>query len=74
MITNDPPMLTCTVGILPDVYTPTNPLPQIPTKQIVPASRERLTGYFGIPIVIPALCSLIEPAISNVQTPWLSFH
>ena len=61
------------VGILPDGYVRTNPLPQIPTKQSVPASRECLPGYFGIPIVIPTLHSLIRPTIGKVQTPWLSF-
>ncbi len=63
------------VGILPDGYVRTDPLPQIPTiKQSVPASRERLPGYFRIPIVIPTLRSLIGPAIGKVRTPWLSFH
>jgi hypothetical protein len=62
------------VGILPEGYVRTNPLPQIPTKQNVPASRERLPGYFGIPTVIPMLRSLIGPAISKVQTPRLSCH
>ena len=54
------------VGILTDGYVHTNPLPQIPTKQSVPASRECLPGYFRIPIVIPTLPSLIRPAISKV--------
>jgi hypothetical protein len=69
-----PSTLKGCVGFLPDGYVHTNPLPQIPVKQSVPASRERLPGYFGIQIVIPLLRSLIEPAISKVQTPWLSFH
>ena len=62
------------VGILPDGYVRTNPLPQIPTKQSVPTNKDSLPGYFGIPIVIPTLRSLIGPAISKVRTPWLSFH
>jgi hypothetical protein len=68
------PALSTTVGILPDGYVRTHPLPQIPTKQSVPASREHLPDYFGIPIVIPTLHSLIGPAKGKVQTPWLSFH
>jgi hypothetical protein len=40
------------VGILPDGYQWTNPLPQIPTKQSVPTSMEGLPGYFGLPILI----------------------
>ena len=63
------------VGILPDGHIRTNPLlPQIPTKHSVPTSRERLPGYFGIPMVIPTLHSLIGPALNKVRTPWLSFH
>jgi hypothetical protein len=54
------------VGILPDGYVRTNPLPQIPTKQSVPTSRERLPGYFGIPMVISTLRNLIGPAIDKV--------
>ncbi len=53
------------VGILPDRYQWTNPLPQIPTKQSVPTSREVLPGYFGLPIRIPTLRSLIGPAIGK---------
>ena len=33
-----------TVGIVPDGYVHTNPLPQIPTKQSVPANREHITN------------------------------
>ena len=62
------------IGILPDGCVRRDPLPQIPTTQSVPASRERLPGYFGIPIVIPTLCNLIGSATSKVQTPWISFH
>jgi hypothetical protein len=62
------------VGILPDGYVPTNPLPQIPTKQSVPTSKDSLLGYYGIPIAIPMLRSLIGPAIDKVRIPWLSFH
>ena len=57
------------VGILPDGYVRTNPLPQIPTKQSIPPSKDSL-----IPIAIPTLRSLIGPAIDKVQIPWLSFH
>ena len=64
----------CLVRTLPDGYIHTNPLPQIPTTQSVPTSRECLPGYFGIPIVISTLRSLIGPVIGKVQTPWLSFH
>ncbi len=54
------------IGILPDGYVRTNPLPQIPTKQSVPpTSREQLPDNFGIPIVMPTLHSLIGPAIGN---------
>ena len=66
-------MFDC-VGILPDGYVRTNPLPQIPTRQSVPTNKDSLPGYFGIPIAIPTLRSLIGPAISKVRTPWLSFH
>ena len=62
------------VGILPDGYVCTNPLPQIPTKQSVPPSKDSLLGYYGIPLAIPTLRSLIGPAIDKVQIPWLSFH
>jgi len=62
------------VGILPDGYGRTNPLPQIPTKQSVPTSKDSLLGYYGIPIAIPTLRSLIGPAIDRVRIPWLSFH
>ncbi len=54
------------VGTLPDGYVRTNPLPQIPTKQSVPTTRERLPGYLGIPIRIPTLRSLIGPAIARM--------
>ena len=60
------------VGILSDEYQWTNPLPQIPTKQSVPTSREVLPGYFGLPIRIPTLGSLIGPAIGKARIPWLS--
>ncbi len=53
------------VGILPDGYQQTSPHPQIPTKQSVPTSRECLPGYFGCPIRIPILRSLIGPAIGK---------
>jgi hypothetical protein len=53
------------VAIRPDGYQQTNPLPQIPTKQSVPTSREVLPGYFGLPIRIPTLRSLIGPAIGK---------
>jgi hypothetical protein len=62
------------VGILPDGYQWANPLPQISTKQSVPTSREVLCGYFGLPIRIPTLRSLIGPAIGKAQIPWLSCH
>ncbi len=62
------------VGILPDRYQQTNLLPQNPSKQSVPTSREVLPGYFGLPIKIPMLHSLIGPAISKAQIPWLSCH
>jgi hypothetical protein len=65
---------TLDVGILPDGYQRTNPLPKNPTKQSVPTSREVLPGYFGLPIRIPTLCSLIGPAIGKAQIPWLSCH
>ncbi len=38
------------VGILPDGYVRTNPLPQVPTKQSVQTSRIHLPTYFGLPI------------------------
>ena len=56
------------VGILPDGHIRMNPIPRIPTKHSVPTSRERLPGYFGIPMVIPTLRSLIGPALNKVQT------
>jgi hypothetical protein len=63
------------VGILPEgTYVRTNPLPQIPTKQSVSPSKDSLLGYYGIPIAIPTLRSLIGPAIGKVRIPWLSFH
>ncbi len=62
------------VGILPDGYQRTNSLTQIPTKQSVPTSREVLPGYFGLPIRIPTLRSLIGPAIGKAWIPWLSCH
>jgi len=62
------------VGILPDGYIRTNPLPQIPTKQSVPPSKDSLLGYYGIPLAIPTLRSLIGPSIDKVRIPWLSFH
>ncbi len=62
------------VGILPDGYQQTNPLPKIPTKQSVPTNRECLPGYFGLPIQIPTLHSLIGPAIGKARIPWLSCH
>jgi hypothetical protein len=37
-------IMISTVGILPDGYQQTNPLPRIPTKQSVPTSREVLPG------------------------------
>ena len=63
-----------TVGILPDGYVRTNPLPQITTRQSVPPSKDSLLGYYGIPIAIPTLRSLVGPAIDKVRIPWLSFH
>ena len=69
-----PSTLKGCVGILPDGYIHTNPLPQIPTKQSVPTNKDSLLGYYGIPIAIPTLRSLIGPAIDKVQTPWLPFH
>jgi len=62
------------VGILPDGYVRTNPLPQIPTKQSVSPSKDSLLGYYRIPQAIPTLHSLIGPAIDKVRIPWLSFH
>jgi hypothetical protein len=62
------------VGTLPDGYVRMNPLPQILTKQSVPTTRERLPGYFGLPIGITMLHSLIGPTIARVRTLWLSFH
>jgi hypothetical protein len=62
------------VGTLPDGYVRTNPLPQVPTRQSVPTTRKHLPGYFGLPIGIPTLGSIIGPAIARVRTPWLSFH
>jgi hypothetical protein len=62
------------VGILPDGYVHMNPLPQIPTKQSVPTSRECLPGYFGLPIWIPTLRRLIGPEMGKAQIPWLSYH
>ncbi len=62
------------VGTLLDGYVRTNPLPQIPTKQSVPTTQERLPGYLGIPIGIPTLRSLIGLAIAKMRKPWLSFH
>jgi hypothetical protein len=67
-----------TVGILPDGHLHTNPLPQIPTKQNVPTSKECLPGYFGILMVIYTLRSRIRPALDKVRTPWfcclLDYH
>ena len=69
-----PSTLKGCIGILPDGYQWTNPLPQIPTKQSVPTSRDVLPGYFGIPIRISMLRSLIGPAIRKAQIPWFSRH
>ncbi len=66
--------LATNVGILPDGYQQTNPLPQIPTKQNVSTSREVLPSYFRLPIRIPTLHSLIGHAIGKAQIPWLSCH
>ncbi len=71
---SNPITLKGCVGILPDGYQWTNPLPQIPTKQSVPTGREVLPGYFGLPIRIPTLCSLIGPAVGKAQIPWLPCH
>jgi hypothetical protein len=60
-----PSTLKGCVGILPDGSQQTNLLPQIPSKQSVPISREVLPGYFGLPIRIPMLRSLIGPAIGK---------
>ena len=65
---------TADVGTLPDGYVRTNSLPQVPTRQSVPTTRKHLPGYFGLPIGIPTLGSIIGPAIARVRTPWLSFH
>jgi hypothetical protein len=62
------------VGILPDGYIRTNPLPQITTRQSVPPSKDSLLGYYRIPIAIPTLRSLVGPTIDKVRIPWLSFH
>jgi hypothetical protein len=69
-----PSTLKGCVEILPDGYQRTNPLVQIPTKQSVPSSREVLPGYFGLPVRIPTLPSLIGPAIDKARIPWLSCH
>jgi hypothetical protein len=69
-----PSTLKGCVGTLPDGYVRTNPLPQVPTRQSVPTTRKHLPGYFGLPIGIPTLGSIIGPAIARVRTPWLSFH
>jgi hypothetical protein len=54
------------VGTLPDGYIRASPLPQIPIKQSVPATRERVPGYLGLPIGIPTLPSLIGPTIARM--------
>jgi hypothetical protein len=69
-----PSTLKGCVGIQPDGYQLTNSPPQISTKQSVPTSRECLPGYFGLPIRIPTLCSLLGPAIGKARIPWLSCH
>jgi hypothetical protein len=69
-----PSTLKGCVRILPDGYQQTNPLPQTPTKQSVPTSREVLPGYFELPMRIPMLRSLMRPAIGKAQIPWLSCH
>ncbi len=57
------------VRTLPDGYVRTNPLPQVPTRQRVPTSGTRLPTYLRVPVLIPALCRLIRPAIARVQIP-----
>jgi hypothetical protein len=58
------------VGNLPDGYVRTNPLPQVLTKQSDQTSRICLPAYFGLPIVIPMLRRIVEPAIARARIPW----
>jgi hypothetical protein len=58
------------VGNLPDGYVRTNSLPQVLTKQSVQTSRIRLPPYFGLPIVIPTLLRIVEPAIARARITW----
>jgi hypothetical protein len=62
-------MFLC-VGNLPDGYVRTNPLPQVLTMQSVQTSRIRLPPYFGLPVVIPTLHRIVEPAIARARIPW----
>ncbi len=58
------------VGTLPDGYVRTNPLTQVPTKQSVKTSRICLPPYFRLPIAIPTLQRIVEPAIARARIPW----
>ena len=65
-----PSTLKGCVGPLPDGYLKSNPLPQISTRQSVPTSKICLPTYFKLPIGIPMLRRMIEPAIARARIPW----
>ena len=64
-----PSTLKRCVGTLPDGYVRTYPLPQVPTKQSDPITGKHLPPYYGIPILIPTLRSLIGPTIARDRIP-----
>ncbi len=58
------------VGTLLDGYLWTNPLPQVLTRQSVPASKIHLPLSFGLPIGIPTLSRIGIPTIARAQIQW----
>ncbi len=63
--TSKPSTLKGCIGTLPDGYHKSNPLPQVPTNQIVLTSKVRSPSYFGLPIGIPTLCKIIGPTVAR---------
>jgi hypothetical protein len=64
-----PSTLKGCVGTLPDGYVHTYLLPKVPTKQSDPITGKHLPPYYGIPILIPMLRSLIGPTIARDRIP-----
>ena len=54
-------------GILPEGYVPTNPLPQVPTRQSAPITGARVPPYSRLRLETPTLRRLLGPAIARVR-------